>query len=315
MVDLKLEIPESFFEEEVREGFFVSSEMKKVWAVELDLLNEFMRVCNKYGIKYYTAAGTTIGALRHGGFIPWDDDIDVMMTREEYRKLEKIASKEFCYPYFWQTEATDPESFRVHAQLRNSLTTGILVNEFEGKYKFNQGIFLDVFPLDYIPDDETIRKKYFSELVKKKKRMTRYLHITLRFIKREISIKQFVKRIVHFLLTVGVSEQTQYKVMRKYYDDFDNSIQSYATKNTDTVCYLISKPGEEKCIWDKKWLETTIEVPFEMLKVPVPIGYESLLRKQYGEWKTPSQQPTMHGEVIFDVDKSYKEYIQTKKDY
>ena len=119
MVNLKLQIPEEFFKEEVRDGYFVSSDMKNLWAVELDLLNEFIRVCEVYNLRYFAEGGTMIGAVRHNGFIPWDDDIDIVMPREDYCKLEKIAVKEFKFPYFWQTEKTDPGSMRGHAQLRN----------------------------------------------------------------------------------------------------------------------------------------------------------------------------------------------------
>ena len=86
-MNIKLSLPEGFLEEEVRCDYTVSKEMKKVWAVELDLLAEFQRVCKLHDIKYSVCGGTLLGAIRHKGFIPWDDDIDVMMMREEYEKL------------------------------------------------------------------------------------------------------------------------------------------------------------------------------------------------------------------------------------
>ena len=87
MVDLNISLPDSFFQEEVRDGYLVSAKMKALWAIQLDLLNEFDRVCKKYDLRYILEFGTLLGAIRHKGFIPWDDDLDVSMLREDYDKL------------------------------------------------------------------------------------------------------------------------------------------------------------------------------------------------------------------------------------
>ena len=90
-------------EEEIICNFRVSSKRKKVWKVELDLLNNFIEICNKYKLTYFAIGGTLLGAIRHKGFIPWDDDIDIGMPREDYNKLLEIAKKEFKNPIFFQT--------------------------------------------------------------------------------------------------------------------------------------------------------------------------------------------------------------------
>ena len=89
--------------EEVRDEFLVTTERKKIWGVELQLLNELLRVCNKHNIKVYVFAGTLLGAVRHKGFIPWDDDADVCLLHDDYVKLCKVAPKEFKVP-LCQTE-------------------------------------------------------------------------------------------------------------------------------------------------------------------------------------------------------------------
>ncbi len=86
MVDLKIKLPDGFLDEEVRCDYTITHEMKKIWAVELDLLEKLLNVCKKHGIKIFASGGTLLGAIRHKGMIPWDDDIDMMMFRE-FRKM------------------------------------------------------------------------------------------------------------------------------------------------------------------------------------------------------------------------------------
>ena len=147
-----MEFPNGFYQEEERCGYTIPATMKRVWAVELDLLEKLQDVCARHGLRYFACGGTLLGAIRHKGFIPWDDDIDVVMFREDYEKLLEIAPLEFTEPYFFQTAFNDQKYSRGHAQLRNSNTTAILHTE-KGCYTFNQGIFLDIFPLDAVPDD------------------------------------------------------------------------------------------------------------------------------------------------------------------
>ena len=111
MVNLKIKLPEGFLDEEVRDGFTVTTERKKIWAVELDLLVEALRVCNKYGLKVWADSGTMLGAVRHKGFIPWDDDIDLAISRDDYEKLCEVGPKEFKYPYFLPYPQSDFNKF------------------------------------------------------------------------------------------------------------------------------------------------------------------------------------------------------------
>ena len=89
-----MEFPDSFFEDEVREGFFVPAMMKRTWAAQLEVLNEIGQMCKRLGISCYADWGTVLGAVRHGGMIPWDDDIDICMKRKDYERFLEIAPKE-----------------------------------------------------------------------------------------------------------------------------------------------------------------------------------------------------------------------------
>lgn len=190
MVKLNLEIPHGFLDEEVRSGYVVTSDMKAIWAVELDLLAELDKMCRNYNLRYCVAAGTLLGAIRHRGFIPWDDDIDIYMLRKDYDQL-MILANQFTFPYFLQSTYTEKKLYRPHAQLRNSNTTGYID---EDKYRdINKGIFIDIFPLDGVSELE-------EENRKQRKIYDRYNRILSRFntamdYKPETSIIKNLKKI------------------------------------------------------------------------------------------------------------------------
>ncbi|MFQ7094387.1 MAG: LicD family protein [Ruminococcus sp.] len=95
----------------------------------MDLLEQVKKICKNHGLKYFADSGTLIGAIRHKGYIPWDDDIDLVMMRNDYNKFMEYAKSELEFPYFLQTVYTDKDIMRAHAQLRNSKTTGYMPYE------------------------------------------------------------------------------------------------------------------------------------------------------------------------------------------
>ena len=103
-----MEFPRSYFEDEVRDGFYVHSLMKRAWAAQLEVLEDIDKVCKKHNIEYFAEWGTLLGAIRHGGFVPWDDDMDICMKREDYNKFLKVAPEEMKeYYHFLNFENSD----------------------------------------------------------------------------------------------------------------------------------------------------------------------------------------------------------------
>ena len=113
-----------FYKEEIRCGYTVDEKTKRVWAVQLEMLDEVERICKANGLKYFADSGTLIGAIRHEGYIPWDDDIDLVMLREDYDKFVQIAPKWLKEDLVLQTVYTEKNYLRGHAQIRNSKTCG-----------------------------------------------------------------------------------------------------------------------------------------------------------------------------------------------
>jgi lipopolysaccharide cholinephosphotransferase len=300
-MNIKLSLPEEFLEEEVRCDYTVSKEMKKVWAVELDLLAEFQRVCKLHDIKYSVCGGTLLGAIRHKGFIPWDDDIDVMMMREEYEKLCKLAG-EFKHPYFFQTEETDPGSLRGHAQLRNSETTAILKHELKFKRPFNQGIFIDIFPLDNCPDNQTIFKLggYLSKFLKKCSSL--FANISVRHDNKNDNV---VIRLLHKLF-YPINKW----LMDVFYHAFEFVIKNIGSKKSNRVSMLSVFYPMEKMKRKKVWMESLTEVPFENITVSVPSSYEEVLTSFFGNWHQFVKGGSLHGGAYFDTEHPYTYYTK-----
>ena len=308
MVPLRLQIDESFFKPEERDGYFVSSEMKQIWAVELDLLNEFARVCSAHHLKWFVHAGTMLGAVRHRGFIPWDDDIDVVMPREDYERLCQIGTGVFSHPYFFQNEDTDPFFCRSFSRLRNSETTAIQLSEKDFAFPYNQGIFIDVFPIDNVPDDE-------SELTSFLSRIDSFASIAWQY-----------RNMVHFYRPkkgCGMAKEVKYYLKHLWFSYVDKRrgdyhrllkaqcdlMIAYDDKITRRAGEIVIPPLGRH-IWEKEWFEDLTDMSFEMIRVPVPSGYRKCLSASYGQdWESPKHSNNYHGQILFDVNRSYTDYL------
>lgn len=283
MVKLQtISLDERFYLPEIRDGFEVSVQRKEIWAVEMDLLSKYIKVCKKYNLIYFAESGTLLGAIRHGGFVPWDDDIDVVMPRRDYDVLCAVAGESFGDPYFFQTEYTDPGSTRNnHAQLRNSDTTGILYAELQERYRFNQGIFIDIFPLDELPPASG-RRVFFSELGALREKSLRYAH--------EIMRKDYLGENV-------------------YYKQFDALVKRYNGTGSGKLGMLSYSLDKRDNIRDAADYSAAVQCPFECMEIAVPTGYKNVLRTTYGIWKQFKIGTSGHGSVFFDVNQSYKKYV------
>lgn len=305
MLPIKIELPEGFLKEEVRCGHTVSVEMKKLWAVELDLLAEFDRVCKKHGLTYFADGGTLLGAVRHKGFIPWDDDIDVAMSREEYKKLVRIAGQEFQDPYFFQTPFTDPGLVMGGSRLRNSGTT--LISDFENMRPYeNKGIFIDVFVLDNIPESE-------SELERSKRFLKRYWRV-LRYASYYDSYFQPGKQYSMKRMLLGKFSRALKGVfgMERLSRGYEEYCSQWAEKRTERVGLLECTRGQEMYIYPRENYDGRTYIPFEHISIPVPNGYHEVLTSMFGDYMVMKHEPALHRPIRFDTDVPYIEYRKNR---
>ncbi|MGB4205608.1 MAG: LicD family protein [Bacteroidales bacterium] len=287
-------ISADFLKPEVRYDFLVDSDRKKVWAICLDLLIKFDALCKKHHLKYFIFSGSLLGTIRHKGFIPWDDDMDVAMMREDYERLNQIASEELSVPYFWQTPYTDKGYLYSFNKIRNSNTSGISTAfRFAG---FNQGITLDIFPIDnWALEGGEERYNAIKRL-----NMENSAHMRR---SNPHPTKTDLERIAQF----------PYRDPKKVVDEINAIVTQYKDQECDYVRVAVAtilKPP--KGIYKKSDFESTMFFDFEgILKVPVPAGYDNILTVDYGDYMTfppVEDRGKWHDGTIFNADKPYSEY-------
>lgn len=290
-------VSREFFREECQSGFLVTSERKKVWAVLLDLLVEFDRVCRKNGLTYYMYSGSMLGVIRHHGFIPWDDDIDVIMPRKDYEVMMKLAGC-FQEPYFFQTPYTDPECGYTFIKIRNSNTSAI--NELFRYCRFNHGVWLSVFPLDEWEKEEGEE-----------------LYYRIRALNRENST--YMRKANPYLSQADVERVKGHsgKTPVQVYEEVQQLAQSFNGSDSRLVSGIVATgPKYERKLLFAEDFRSTIYVKCEGMEgfeAPISNGYDRILKMQYGDYMSlpPVEDRGMkHDGTIFDVDTPYVEYMR-----
>ena len=285
-------LPKSYFQEETKCGFVVTEARKKIWAIEIDLYLKLLKVCDKYGLRYWAEGGTLLGAVRHKGFIPWDDDFDVLMPREDYDKFIRLKD-EFEHPYFLQTPYTDPESCYSYAKIRNSNTTG-LVNLF--KYQnINHGIWITVFPLDRW-DEEGGEERYLQ----------------IRKLTTDCSTYMRMKN-------PNLSPKDKERVKAYHGDPIHDyeEIQRLASSCKNLQSKYVMNAVITLADYSRKLLKaddfsSAIPLEFEGVSLMAPVGYKNLLKMWFGDYlKFPpiEDRGKWHADVVFDADIPYKDYL------
>ena len=292
-------------EGEYRDGFYVTPQAKRLWNVQLQMLQRLLEVCEKHNLKVFLSGGTLLGAVRHKGYIPWDDDIDVDMPREDYDKLVALAPAEFKDPYFFQCAYTEDGYYRGHAQIRYKGTAQVLPHEVYSD--FNQGIFLDIFVLDHVPDTP----KQWHKVV----RQTKYIQTFLWFRKNKymffLKPMKWVKSYLRVLF-MGISWSTPDRELFQRYEDILRNPAYRDCKRIGCLCLAPSRKNES-WFFDRHCFDESVYLDFEYMKFPAPAGYHAVLTTLYGDYMTPVQCPSMHGDTLSSADEDYTKVLKRER--
>lgn len=280
-----LKFDNDFFNTEVREGFEISSMMKRAWAAQMEVFQVVSDICNRNGIRYFADFGTLLGAVRHKGMIPWDDDIDISLMRDEYNELIRILPGELPYGFVVAGMYADCERLQNAAfvpQLR------VIADEelwnFNDYMKYFHGFpyqraGIDIFPLDYISKD-----KEFADMQKQIIKLGMEILGKWNELNREGSLDKFVSEFGQLCnVNIELREDT-----KNYIWKLIDKVSSLCYRDeADYVSSMAFWIDNESYKMRKECFDDVIEMPFENFVIKAPKGYDEVLKAEFGDYMIP----------------------------
>lgn len=308
---------ENFFKGEERDGFYVEGEMKRAWAAEMEVLMEVDRICEKHNIRYFADSGTLLGAVRHNGYIPWDDDLDIAMFREDFLKFIQVAKAELkppmmCLNIYQQEKWIEPFGRVVNGVAGIKLTE----EHLERYHGCPYSVGVDIFILDDLPSTEAafdaaieLAEWPFSikSLVETKKEHEEHMEEGA---EKEEAMLLFNERIEEQLQKLeefcNVKVDREKDICNQMLKIMDGLYAMAMEEGSDEVANMpFLKKGAYHAVGRKKvWYREAIRLPFENITVPVPIDFDKVLEKAYGpNYLQPVKQWHFHNYPFYKENK------------
>ena len=261
--------------------------LKRLHGAQLEIMDEIHRICHKHGIRYFLDSGTALGAVRHKGFIPWDDDVDIGMLRDDYERFLDVAGKELKERFFLQHKATEPRYQKYNAKLR---LRGTFFPE-EGTEGYSQrGIFVDIYPFDYCGNtrEEAIRS------VRRERKMLRFLRFRQTGESRR-GLKALLYRVCGLVPESSV-EKRYLRFCRRY------------RTGKFLTCYSYRMLQSKDLVFPREVLEGCEETAFEDRKYDIMSAWDAYLRIMYGDYmvlpKESDRVCHLSGGIVFEDEKT-----------
>lgn len=266
----------------------VSTEnLNKLHAVQVEILDEIVKICKKNNLNYFLIGGTLLGAVRHQGFIPWDDDLDVAMPRKDYERFISICKSELSNKYYLQHISTDKKYWQNFAKIRknNTLFDEKMVENIET----HKGIFVDIFPLDNLKKINIFFKAKWS-IIKNLEEFALYY--------RGIKNKEEIN---HFLFC-KIFSVFGLKNILKFCDFF---LKTQTNKETEFLVSYAGTYSRGKEVYKREWFFPARKIEFENKKYSCPNNNDAILSQVYGDYMTlpPVENRVTHlpKKIIFDL--------------
>ena len=280
---------------------FTPETLRKLQLKELDTLVYFKEFCDKNNLLFYLCGGCCIGSLRTGGFIPWDDDIDILMPRDDYEKLYKLWDNDKHERF--KLLRTDEKIFtgNIFTTIVDTETTCVKANQAHLDIPF--GIMMDIFPIDGCP------KGKFKRTMQKLNAMIYSLFLAQIVPENHGGIMALGSK---FLLSIVKSPKAREKKWR----NAERRMSKYKISDCEYITELCEGVHSMQPEYPKEWFASAVYREFEGLQMPIPIGYDPYLKKAFGDYMTlppEDKQKPHHDMILVDTDRSYKEVLKGKK--
>lgn len=247
-------------------------ELRKIGLLQLEIMDEVHRICEKHNITYYMIAGTLLGAVRHKGFIPWDLDIDIAMPREDYDRFKEVSQTEMAERYTYLDHENCRNYIRPHALIIRNDTRVHLKHDHVNPKMHDLGVYIDIFPLDNAPDDEKLRNLQAGAL----KKIRKFKDCRIPYSYSYKAWRRYMHYGVSFLLSwipIKAVNRYQQKQMQKFRD-----------QKTKCICSMASRYAYAKQCMPREIYGTPTLLEFEGRQYYAPEKYAEYLSCLYGDY-------------------------------
>ena len=277
-----MKLTTEFYQDEVRYGFYVPTAIKQAWGAELQILVEIDRICKKYNIRYFAEWGTLIGAVRHGGFVPWDDDLDIGMLREDYERFKEVAKDELPGEFAIHDYATKENHWLFLSRVVNCNQICFEEEHLRKYHNFPYIATVDIFVMDYLYRDEEQEKARCEEI-------KHILAVADQIIEGRMqdSVREmFLQELENKYQTKLPRTKNARELGISLYRFAELQMARVSADESDAVAQIFPWVLKGNRGLPKKCYDTLVRLPFEEITIPVPADYDTALRYRYGDYMT-----------------------------